>query len=312
MIPAVLAVLATVAARAIYPKYLERRQAARRPMDAEGIVVGAAPIDLPRSGAPGVLLLHGAGDTPQVLAALAEYLHGRGFSVRVPLLAGHGRALSAFAGASADEWRRDAERELEAMRATHEWVGLVGLSMGGALALRLAADRPNLPALVLLAPYVAMPPAIQRMAETSRFWGWLLPYFSSRGGRSVRDEQASERSLGHGLFTPAALRALYDVYTDALRALQRVKTPTLVIQSREDNRIPAESAERAFAQLAAAEKQFVWTNGAGHVITVDFGHQRVFELTSAWLRRHYGRPMALAETAEGSAPTRTDPRVRSG
>jgi carboxylesterase len=286
MIPAVLGVLAAIAARAVYPKYLERRQAQRRVLGPDGIVVGAGTIDLPRAGAPGVLLLHGGGDTPQVMAALAEHLYRNGFAVRAPLLAGHGRALAELASITPEDWYRDAARELESMRAAHDWVALVGLSMGGSLAIRLASEHADIPAMVLLAPYIDMPDTVRRAARTTQLWGWLFPYVSARGRRSVLDPVAAAKSLGHGLVTPAFLRALDSVVKDAVRALPSVQTPTLVVQSREDNRIAAESAEHAFMRLGARDKQFVWTNGAAHVITVDYGRERVFELTQQWLERH--------------------------
>jgi carboxylesterase len=272
-------------ARAIYPRFLERRQSRRRPLGPDGVIIGAARRDLHRPRAHGVLLIHGGGDTPQTLDGLARHLHSAGFSVRVPLLAGHGRALSALTQSSARQWHDEVRSELESLRESHEKVAVVGLSMGGALALKLASEQ-RVDALVLLAPYIAMPGFARGMARTSYGWGWLLPYFTSMGSRSIRDPAAAERALGHGILTPAALRALYDVMNDAVQALPRVTAPTLVIQSREDNRITPEDAELAFARLGASDKKFVWVHRAAHVITVDFGHQRVFELTSEWLESH--------------------------
>lgn len=288
MLGAALAILGAVAvgARALYPLLLERRAARRRARGADGIIVGAATIERRRDNAPGVLLLHGGGDTPQVLGGLADHLYARGFSVRAPLLGGHGRSLADFAKTSSAEWHRQVADEYERMQRSHRWVSVVGLSMGGALALKFAAQRAGLPALVLLAPYIDMPTAIKRIAATSEYWGWLLPYFASGGGRSIHDPVAAEQGLGHGVFTPNALRALYEVMTDATTALPLIKSPTLVIQSREDNRIAPASAERAFAQLGAREKRLIWTEGAGHVITVDYGRERVFELVAEWLTTH--------------------------
>lgn len=288
MLPAVLALLAAAAARAVYPKYLERRENRRLPLGPDGIVIGAEPLTLSRLRAPGVLLLHGGGDTPEVLAGLARHLHEQGYSVRVPLLSGHGRALSALSSASAQRWHDEVEGELASMRATHDWVGLVGLSIGGALALRLAADHGDIPALVLLAPYLEMPPALKHVVAQSAWWGWFLPYFSSGGSESIRDRAAAARALGHGILTPAALRAFSHVVDDAVSAAGRVRTPTLVVHSRNDNRISAEGAKRGFALLASAEKRLEWVDGAAHVITVDFGHERVFELTTDWLDQRRG------------------------
>ena len=300
MLPAALAVFAAIAlARFAYPRYFERRALKRLPLGPDGIVIGAGTIDLPHEEAPGVLVVHGAGDTPQVVAGLAAYLHERGYAVRAPLLSGHGRSLSAFAAVSASQWNDDVRREYEAMRAAHHWVALVGLSMGGALAVKLAAEDESVPALVLLAPYVTMPPLARRAAASSAVWGPACPYFMSGGSESIRDAVAAARGLGHGVFTPTALRALHDVVVSGEHALPGVKAPTLMIQSREDNRISIESAKHTFDLLGSPEKHLVWTEGAGHVITVDFGHEKVFERTADWLDKQRRRS-ASRNTNDGS------------
>jgi carboxylesterase len=293
MLPA-LALIAAAVSRAVYPLVVERRRRQARPLGPAGIIAGAEAIDLPLERATAVLLIHGAGDTPQALSGLARYLHSRGFAVRVPLLAGHGRDLSALRNASAKEWARQIRREFDQLCETNQHVAVVGLSMGGALAIALAAERPDVEALVLLAPYVEMPPYVRRLAVTSPAWGWLFPYFSTRGAASIRDPDAASKALGHGILTPAVLRALVEVVNTAYGALPSVQAPTLIIQSREDNRIAPEIAERGFARLGAQVKRFIWTTGAGHVISVDFGRERVFELTAQWIER-YQNPARKAD-----------------
>lgn len=291
MLGGALAALAVIAAgvRAAYPRIVEARAARRRVLADGGIVAGAAPITLHRPGAPAVLLLHGGGDTPQALAALGRFLHERGYSVRAPLMRAHGRAVSALASASAEAWFADAMNELAELRRVHPWVSVVGLSMGGALAARLAAQpESGIGAVVLLAPYLDMPPAIQRIAKASEYWRWIVPYFPSGGNRSIHDPAAAASALGHGILTPAALRAFYETMRAGAASLSGIRVPVLYVQSREDNRISVASAQRAFDALVAHDKTLVWLEGAGHVITVDFGHERVFELVAEWLDGHGG------------------------
>lgn len=301
MLRAVLAAVAAAAGvRLSYARLLERRAERRLPHGPDGIIEGAATISLPRPGAPAVLLLHGGGDTPQALAGLAAHLHAEGYSVRAPLMESHGRSLRALANASAERWFEDAATEFDRLAAEHPRVSVVGLSMGGALAVRLGAERGRkVAALVLLAPYLDMPGYVRRLAESGRYWGWLLPYLPSGGRRSIHDPVAATKGLGHGIVTPASLQAFRDTMMAAVRALPAVSAPTLLIQSREDNRIAASSAERAFAQLGAAEKELVWTSGAGHVITVDYGHERVSALVAGWLAR-YSPPSPAAPAPRSS------------
>lgn len=267
-------------------RILERESQGRRRFGPDGIVVGAAPITLPRVGAPGVLLLHGGGDTPQSVAGLAAFLHERGFSVFVPLLPGHGRRLRAFAAVNAQDHTRAAADAYAHLRARHAVVNVVGLSMGGALAVRLASEHPEIPALVLLAPYIVVPPRIARAARLAWLWGALVPFVRSSEGISVLDAEQRASSLAYGVFSAKALRALYGIARAAFEALPRISSPTLMIQSREDNRISVDAAERAFARIGASEKRLEWITGAAHVITVDFGRARVYERVADWIQTH--------------------------
>lgn len=279
-------VVAAAIARFRYARQLEREIATRLPLGSGGVVRGAEPFELPREGGPAVLLLHGGGDTPQTLRYLAEHLHRSGFAVSAPLLPGHGRTLSEFGRSTAEAWFEAARAAYQAILRQHEWVGMVGLSMGGALAVRLAAETPTLPALALLAPYLAMPSGVARIARVAPLWGLALPYVRSTRGRSIHDEVEAQRSLAYGAFAAPALRALYDTVRLARAALPAVRAPTLVVQSRADNRIAVADAQAAFDLIGAEEKRLLWLEGSGHVITVDYERERVSSAVSEWLLAH--------------------------
>jgi carboxylesterase len=289
MMPVVLLVATAIAASTVWrARYVRgvRRVAARRALDANGVVVGGAGFRLIRADAPAVLLLHGAGDTPQTLRYLGDALFEHGYHVEAPLLPGHGRRIDDFARVTADELTKAAHDHYSSLKSTHAWVGVIGLSMGGALAAQLAASDPALPALGLVAPYLSMPAGIQRAARFSSVWGAVIPAVLSADGVSIQDPAEQERSLAYGVFTPAALRALYVTMLRAVRALPRIAAPTLMIQSREDNRITPDAAELAFARIGAADKRLEWTTGAGHIITVDYGRERVITMLLEWMDAH--------------------------
>jgi carboxylesterase len=163
---------------------------------------------------------------------------------------------------------------------------VIGVSMGGALAVQLAAELDGeLPALGLVAPYLAVPARVRRAVRLAPVWGPMIPYVRSTSGRSIHDPVEAARNLAYGIFTPAALCALTTTADRASALLPRVTTPTLVIQSREDNRITPDACEQSFRALGAREKRLVWIEGAGHIITVDRGRERVFAALVDWLDR---------------------------
>lgn len=264
----------------------ERAYAARRPPSVDGIVSGAEGFTLEGSAGRALLMLHGFGDTPQTLRYLGGRLHAAGFTVHAPLLPGHGRGLRDFAAAGAEDYASLARAELARLRARAPWVGVIGLSMGGAIAARLAAEADDVRVLALLAPYLTPPRTVTLVARTAPLWSAVVPYLTGRAGdSSVHDPVARASSFAYGTFPPRAVRALCATAAAGRRALPSITVPTLVVNSREDNRIPLALAETATASLAGpTERQ--WVTGCGHVITVDYCRDVVANLVLDFLARH--------------------------
>jgi carboxylesterase len=266
----------------------------RRGADPAAVIKGAETIDMQEGGSHGVLLLHGFGDTPQTLSVLARRLHKAGYSVLVPLLPGHGRTMAAFTRSRADEWIDAARSSLLEMRERSDAVSVVGLSMGGALGVLLAAEVRDISALILIAPYLGMPRLLRVAAAMHWLWGGLAGELNGRNPRSIHDPIEREKNLAYGAVTGRALFELSKVMNRARKALPSVSTPTLIVQSREDPRISPDVAEFVLKELGSKEKKLVWTEGAGHIITVDYGRERVFSEVEKWLRAYDTRGATAA------------------
>jgi carboxylesterase len=301
--------------RARHARRVEARLASRLPLGADGVVRGAGPIALGGPGrapggadgpGPAALVVHGFGDTPQSVAELCAHLHAAGWTVRAPLLPGHGRTARAFAAARSGEWldaARDAYRALRhrpGAPAGGAPVALVGQSMGAALAAVLAAEAARagerVPALVLLAPYLAAPASVRWGARLAPLLALAVEYLSSDGGpRSIHDAEARAAALGYGVVTPHLVRELARVVDLARRALPHVDAPTLAVLSRLDHRVAPADGAAAFARVGAGVeargggpvvKELVWLEASGHVVAADRERARVFALAEAWLARH--------------------------
>ncbi len=259
------------------------------------ITPGTGSIDLRTGRGRGMLLLHGFGDTPQTLVYLARHLHEQGYDVRVPLLPGHGRHVSVFNDTNHGAWIDAARAELFAMRARHSWCGLAGLSMGGALAVILAAEVRDIPSLVLLAPYLGMPIHARAAAAVHWLWSDRVGPFRAGSTPSILDPEERAANLAYGMVTGRALHELRLLVAKAQRALPRVAAPTLIIQSLEDNRIAPRVARRALSALGSSSTRLVFTTGASHIITVDYGRERVFAEVQSWLEHGPGTATPASE-----------------
>ena len=264
----------------------------QRDADSAGVIKGAETIDLQEGGSHGVLLLHGFGDTPQTLTLLARRLAKSGYGVFVPLLPGHGRTMQAFRRSRADEWIEAARESLYLMRARYATVSVIGLSMGGALAVIIASGASEIASVVLIAPYLGMPLPLRIAARTHWVWGALAGEINARNPRSIHDPIEREKNLAYGAVTGRALYELSKVVRKARKALPTVTAPTLVILSREDPRVATAVADIAMKEIGAHDKKLVLTEGAGHIITVDYGRERVFSEVEKWVRMHDGSATA--------------------
>ena len=176
--------------------------------------------------------------------------------------------------------------------------------MGGALASVLAAeesarDAANDPAsasrdahsarivaLVLIAPYLAMAWWMRTLAGLHRVIAPVMPYAYAGGGPSILDPAERQQNLAYGVTTPRLVNELAHVVRAARAALPQITIPTLIVQSRFDNRIRPATAEWALGTLGATDKRLVWIDHGGHVITVDHGHEEVSSCVHNWLATH--------------------------
>jgi len=267
----------------------------QRAADSAGVIKGAETIDLQEGGSHGVLLLHGFGDTPQTLTLLARRLAKSSYGVFVPLLPGHGRTMQAFRRSRSEEWIEAARESLYLMRARYATVSIVGLSMGGALGAIIASGTGAIASLVLIAPYLGMPMPLRIAARTHWIWGGLAGEINARDPRSVHDPIEREKNLAYGAVTGRTLYELSKVVRKARKALPTVTAPTLIILSKEDPRVATAIADFAMKELGARDKKLVLTEGAGHIITVDYGRERVFSEVEKWVRMHNGSTTAAGD-----------------
>lgn len=264
----------------------ERWFRARHVFRDDGIIAGAEPRTYGSRTGRALLLIHGYNDSPASLDGIARKLQEAGWTVRLPLLPGHGRALRAFDAWSADELIAQARDEYAQLRATHPTVVVGGISMGGAAATWLAAET-DADGLVLFAPMLFIPAQMQVAVSTARLWGFFTKYLAGGGRRSIRDPEAQQRMISYGCSTRRSLEALERVAKGTLVRLGFVHVPTLVIQSEDDNRLPREQSLHAIARIGAKDRTVMWTRGAGHVLTVDYGWEDVASRTAEWLNAHF-------------------------
>ena len=249
--------------------------------------------------APSVLCLHGFTGSPAEIRPLADTLARGGCLVEAPLLPGHGSDTAALAGTGWPDWESAAHRALTGLVARAGGpVAIVGASMGGLLAIRLAAARPDaVAALVLMG--VPLPfgwlrggavRLLSRALATTRLGARAaLP---KTGGVDVCDPAARAAAGALSWYPLQSLASLVDLTAAADRDMEAILAPTLVVHGRLDRTVPIRRSMALAGRLRAAPVERLWLDRSGHVVALDFDGRELADAVTSFLARYASRPRA--------------------
>lgn len=205
---------------------------------------------------------------------LGEYLAGLGLTIIGARLAGHGTRPSDLWGKTCRHWIASAEDGLTELKSKCRKVFIVGLSMGGSIALHLAAQNQVDGVVAICAPVY-----LDFKLYLSRPLRFLLG-FKDELGRNIKDPVARRNHLGYSSVPPGAVLQFLYLLGTVRKHLDRVTIPVLLIQARDDLIIPWRNAAYIYDRLVNCEKKrLVWLKNSGHVATIDYDKFMVFEET---------------------------------
>ena len=220
----------------------------------------AAPFHYP-GGDHGVLLIHGFTACPAQMIPLGKQLHEAGFSVHAIRLPGHGTSPADMKQSTWQQWLEEARTAARELRRQYRHFSVCGLSMGGALALILAAEM-DLTACVTLAAPIAPANALAPVAFL------LHPFYPTVHARENRVTPYPEYDQGYQSYPTKKVSDLMRIIRMTRKALPHVTCPLLSVQSRRDKTITPNSMDAIQAGAVSAVKEKVWLDNAPHVVTL--------------------------------------------
>ncbi|RUP00026.1 alpha/beta fold hydrolase [Hyphomicrobium sp.] len=252
-------------------------------------------------GKTGVLLIHGLCGTPAEMRFVATGLARAGYTVHCPTLAGHGGGRAEVVKTTWQDWYRSAEVALDELRKECDTVIVGGLCLGSIIGLHLAANHPDkIQGVALFSPTLwidgwAMPWYTKLFSLVRTRWIANLMQFPDAESLGIKCPRVREfvraalacsdgSDLGT-VGTPGAMVLEHRRLTVAVRRLLgKVRQPTLIIHSREDDYASLENAAYLQAKLAAPVDLCV-LDDSYHMITLDKQRHVVVERTCAFIGR---------------------------
>lgn len=244
-------------------------------------------------GEVGVLLCHGFTGTPQSMRPWGEYLAARGLTVSAPLLPGHGTRWQDLQATGWQDWYAEVDRELRALAASCSQVFVCGMSMGGGLALRLAARHgASVSGVVLVNPSVKADSHQLKAVPVLRHIVPSLAGIASDIAKEGATETGYDRTPLH------AVHSLTRFWPLVRAGLPQVTQPLLLLHSRVDHVVHPSNSALVLSRISSTDVTERVLERSYHVATLDHDAEQIFEESYAFVRR-------LAPAAE-PAPTGTE------
>jgi carboxylesterase len=232
------------------------------------------------SGPTGVLLCHGFTGSPKSMIGWARHLEAAGFRVLLPRLSGHGTSWQELNKTAWTDWYCSVDDAFATLRAHCEQVFLGGMSMGAALALRLAEQHgPEVSALVLVNPVINITDPRMRVLPVLRL---ALPSLSG----IVNDiAKPGQDECGYHRLPLQALHSQTFLWADVRRNLDRVDQPLLVYRSVHDHVCDPSSVPLIKAGVRSNDQTYIELQRSYHVATLDYDAEDIFDGSVAFFRR---------------------------
>lgn len=231
----------------------------------------------------GCLLVHGFTGTPKEMRWLGEYLAGQGHTVLGVRLVGHATQPQDMLRVRWPDWVASVEDGWHMLSGCTDRVVIMGLSMGGILALLFATQYP-------VAGVVAMSTPHHLPSDPRLPYIKLLSHIQPSIAKDVpdwRDPEVIQQHVDYPEYPTCGLAELRDLVAEMRTLLPKVTAPTLLIYSKGDGSIRAEDhhMEQIFASLGSRDKQSLWVENSGHVITEDAAREEVFQAIAGFVAR---------------------------
>lgn len=226
----------------------------------------------------GVLVIQGFTGTVYSVIYLAKFLANLGYNVEAPRLSGHGTKWQDLNRVKYTDWISDVETAYKKLQERSKKIFVAGLSMGGALALYMLENHPEIKGGILINHIVMLKdPRVKFLPIISLFVKSMKAIGSDIKDPSVK-EPAYDRTPTRGLYEMVKL------LNEVEKNLNKVTQPLIIFKSRHDHVVPMENVDYTFQKVQSEEKKVVYLEDSYHVATMDFDKDMINAFTEDFIK----------------------------
>lgn len=221
----------------------------------------------------GCLLIHGFTGTPWEMRGLGEHLAGQGHTVLGVRLPGHATRLEDMVRMRWWDWLAAVEDGYHLLQNMTKQIFVIGLSMGGILALTFAARFKVAGVVAMAAPHhLPDDPRLRFIRLIALYQPYRL-----KGEPKWFDMPAAERHVSYDADPTLSYLQLQALLETMRSGLPQVTVPALLIYSQNDPSVTPQDGhmDAIFAALGSQKKEKLMVEKSGHILTNDMERERV-------------------------------------
>lgn len=223
-----------------------------------------------------VLLIHGFSGSVSEMRWLADFLHQLGYSVFAVRLPGHGTTVEDLSRTTMYDWVEAVESTFLKLKDDYPLISVVGMSMGGLLALNLATNYQFHRLIVLAAPIYIKDWRLNFLNIFRLFIKSIPKKLHNYG---------LENHIRYDQMPIKAIVELKKLITKTKPILPLITVPTLVMQSKVEHTLKPKSANYIYNYLGSTKKKLVWLNHSGHMLVLGAEKNLVFSHINEFLEK---------------------------
>lgn len=239
------------------------------------------------SGERGLLLLHGYTGTPYEMRPAGEFFAERGFLTYCPRLSGHGTVEGDLNSCTFYDWINSVEEAYLYLRGRCSQVYVMGLSMGGLLALKLAQLHKEIKRVVILAAPLFLTGWNGLFVNACRI-GLFRSLVGSVKKPEPEDSRYREIWQKNPSYRRVPTRSSYEFYRlmrDVREGLKDVDQDLMLIYSKDDRDVDFGNLALLLSLLSSSRVLLLLPKNMGHLMTLEDGNQEMFMAIYDFLTR---------------------------
>jgi carboxylesterase len=235
---------------------------------------------------PACLLIHGFTGTPKEMRWMGEYLNQQGYTCLGVRLTGHATHPEDMIRSRWTDWVASVEDGYHILCGLTDDIFLVGLSMGGILAL-LTATQLDVKGVIAMSTPARLP--TDYPVWFLKLVSFFIPYrlkSKEPPGSGWFDKAAYQDHVAYAKNPVRATAELKKLILEMRAALPKLNIPVLLMHSKDEQYILLENMESIYKELInASDKTKLTITGSGHVLSRDASRELVFKAAATFIQR---------------------------